>query len=210
MQLYKISFTTTPKVYIGITSKTAKLRLCQHKYNKLNTAISKAIKKHGNPMLTVLAECNSWELLCLAEQEAIEKFNSKSPNGYNLTDGGEGNHGRMHTEYAKKIISIKGKNRFKKEDELLKNSERMKHYCSLPGIKERMSNSAKISHKKNPMLAFNQSNKIKEYFKNNIDKEIERALKIKKYWSFPENKIKQKLWQQTGWAIKKGIASKIN
>lgn len=90
MKLYKISFPTTEKVYIGITSVSVATRFKAHCHQKSKTAISLAIRKYGNAVLTVLAECDDWELLCLAEQEAIEKFNSRAPNGYNLTDGGEG------------------------------------------------------------------------------------------------------------------------
>lgn len=203
MQLYKISFITTPKVYIGITKQSINQRLSQHRCKNLNTAISRAIRKHGDPIVTVIAECDDWELLCLAEQEAIEKFNSLSPNGYNLTYGGEGFLGVRHTEKSKKIISEKGKNRFKNEIELNLNSLRMKKYTNSPGIRERMSNSAKIAHKNNPNLAKNQSIKIKEYFKNNKEKEIIRASKIKNYWSNPLNRTRQMVAQATGWAKSK-------
>jgi len=91
MQLYKISFTTTPKVYIGITSKTAEIRFKEHCIAPKNKVISRAIRRHcvDNTILSILAECDDWELLCLCEVEAIEKYNSKHPNGYNLTDGKE-------------------------------------------------------------------------------------------------------------------------
>lgn len=93
MQLYQLSFPGGKK-YIGITSKTAKERFnahCRYSYKKMG-ACQSAIKKYGkeNVIITVLGECDDWELLCLAEMEAIEKYNTIAPNGYNLTLGGEG------------------------------------------------------------------------------------------------------------------------
>lgn len=135
MQLYKISFKTTNKCYIGITSRTADIRFKEHK-NKFNkTVIAKAIRKHGvkNTMLTVLGDFDDWEFLCLAEQEAIEKYNSKAPNGYNITDGGEGVLGHEHTEESKNKMSIKHKERFINNPELREErSNRFKEYYSDP------------------------------------------------------------------------------
>ena len=92
MQLYKLDFPNS-KSYIGITTKTAQDRLNQHcRPSQNKNTCQKAIHKYGkeNVVLTVLATVDNWELLCLAEIEAIEKFNTFFPNGYNLTLGGEG------------------------------------------------------------------------------------------------------------------------
>lgn len=110
MYLYKISFPEhlTTKCYIGITSQTLKNRFKGHCRLSSDSLISRAIKKHGknNAIMSVIAECDNWELLCLAEVEAIEKFNSFSPNGYNLTLGGEGLNGHVFSESHKKRISL--------------------------------------------------------------------------------------------------------
>jgi group I intron endonuclease len=108
MQLYKISFTTTPKIYIGITNKTIQKRLVAHiKKSRTGStlAIHNAIRKHGNPIINVISECDDWELLCLAEQEAIEKFNTKVPNGYNIASGGSGTVGVKMSESEKVVKS---------------------------------------------------------------------------------------------------------
>jgi len=109
MDLYKLSF-PNGKLYIGITSKTARQRFKEH-CNNTKYPVNHAIKKYGkeNVKLTVLATVDNWELLYLAEQEAIEKFNTKSPNGYNLTDGGIGVLGRKHSEESKKKMSESSK-----------------------------------------------------------------------------------------------------
>ncbi len=120
MQLYKISFTTTNKVYIGISSVCAKRRLSAHIHENKGSLISKAIKKHGAPILTIIGECDDWELLCLAEQEAISKFNSITPHGYNLTQGGEGSIGITQSNETRLKRSNALKGRIKSEDEKLK------------------------------------------------------------------------------------------
>jgi group I intron endonuclease len=92
MQLYSLKF-PNGKMYIGITSKTAEKRFVRHCAPSENkNPCQNAIHKYGkeNITISVLGECDDWELLCLAEMEAIEKFNTFKPNGYNLTLGGEG------------------------------------------------------------------------------------------------------------------------
>ena len=111
MQLYKLDF-PNGKSYIGITSKTAQERFIGHcnPAQKQNLC-QKAIHKYGkeNVIINVLAECDNWELLCIAEQEAIEKFNTITPNGYNLTLGGEGTYGLKWSEESKSKLSEIGK-----------------------------------------------------------------------------------------------------
>ena len=92
MQLYCLTFPNGKK-YIGITSKTAQERFKEHCKTSYKRGICQhAIHKYGkeNVVLTVLATVDNWELLNLAEQEAIEKFNTFRPNGYNMTLGGDG------------------------------------------------------------------------------------------------------------------------
>lgn len=93
MQLYKLDF-PNGKCYIGITSRTAKKRFEEHcRASQNKSPVQKAIHKYGtnNVVLTVLATIDNWELLCLAEMEAIKKYDTfNRQNGYNLTLGGEG------------------------------------------------------------------------------------------------------------------------
>jgi hypothetical protein len=120
MQLYQLSFPNGKK-YIGITSKTAQERFKEH-CNPANNknACQNAIVKYGkeNVVITVLSTVDNWELLCLAEIEAIEKFNSHiSKNGYNLTIGGEGN----------SRIYIFGKEREDRDRQVAKENKRKKY-----------------------------------------------------------------------------------
>jgi group I intron endonuclease len=107
MQLYQLLFPNGKK-YIGITSKTAEERFKTHCVSHKKYPVALAVKKYGkeNIVLTVLATVDSWELLCLAEIEAIEKINTKAPNGYNLTNGGDGIIGLAVTEERKEKMRI--------------------------------------------------------------------------------------------------------
>ncbi|MGZ8926908.1 MAG: GIY-YIG nuclease family protein [Methylobacter sp.] len=111
MQLYKISFTSTDKVYIGISKISAEYRFKKHCRLSTQTVIAKAIRKHEGVTVTILAECDDWGELCKMERAAIIEHNSKAPNGYNRSDGGE------HSASGV-VISTEAR---KKQSELLKN-----------------------------------------------------------------------------------------
>lgn len=115
MQLYKISFPPqlTEKAYIGISSKGAVRRLQQHIGSKKDYPIVQAIRKYGaeNVILEVLGDYDDFDSLYLAEQEAIKQYGTKSPNGYNLTDGGKGVYGLPASKERKRKISEANKGR---------------------------------------------------------------------------------------------------
>lgn len=93
--LYKISF-PNGKIYIGITSKSLRNRIQSHVTlalgnGKRKNLVHHAIKKFNGEIKAVeLLFCGNFELLKLLEVKAIAHYNSKSPFGYNLSDGGEG------------------------------------------------------------------------------------------------------------------------
>lgn len=105
--LYRITSQINGKAYIGIT-KDASRRLNEH----LNTNVKgskllkNAIRKHGreNFLAEVLVVCSSQEYIQQLEKKAVALFNTKTPHGYNLTDGGEGIAGYSHTTEAKEKI----------------------------------------------------------------------------------------------------------
>ena len=92
--IYKITCLISGKSYVGKTKRKLEKRICEHKCNdsKGTSAIEVAIQKYGwegNFSYEVLEVCpieqlNEREIFWIAE------LNSKSPHGYNLTDGGEG------------------------------------------------------------------------------------------------------------------------
>ena len=76
--------------YVGQTRQPLKKRMYQHA--KANSYIGNAIRHYGwkNFTVEVIEECETLEQLNEREKFWIAYFNCKHPNGYNLTDGGDG------------------------------------------------------------------------------------------------------------------------
>ncbi len=92
--------------YVGKTTKKLRLRLYQHR-NLNNTYIDRSIQKYGweNFSVEILEECETPEQLNEREIFWIKFLDTKRPNGYNLTDGGDGNHGYIVSEKTRKLRS---------------------------------------------------------------------------------------------------------
>jgi hypothetical protein len=100
-ELYKIDF-PSGRSYIGITNYTAAERLRQHERCATvgdGHLLHRAMRKHvgAYSMKVLVSGSFDRELLALVEQEAIDKFRTKAPHGYNLTDGGDGVFGLVRT-----------------------------------------------------------------------------------------------------------------
>ena len=98
--IYKITNLVNCKKYIGQTSKHyVNDRWCQHKNyaknNKRKGYLYNAMRKYGieNFEFKVILHDIPIEQLNFYEQLWISKLKTKTPNGYNLTDGGEGTRG---------------------------------------------------------------------------------------------------------------------
>lgn len=107
--VYKRTNLVNGKQYIGQTIDFEK-RNNAWLYKKIyaGEAINNARKKYGtnNFKTEILKECSTQEELNEWEIYYIKAFNTVSPNGYNLTDGGEG---RLHskiTEETRKKMSL--------------------------------------------------------------------------------------------------------
>jgi len=114
--IYKISFKSCNKVYIGLTNNF-KSRKNEHirglKNNKhFNTHLQRAFLKYGeeNFQIELIEECDEL-LLNEKEKKYIIEFDSFN-NGYNLTTGGER---FLFSEDVKKKISEKHKGKIVKE-----------------------------------------------------------------------------------------------
>ena len=111
--IYKITNTVSGKAYIGQTIHDAvKSRIYRHLngHSRGSQLVKRAIKKYGKDAFTyeILHDGIIPEFLDTLEIEAIEKFNTVAPNGYNLTTGGGG--GSPSEETRRKISkSLKGK-----------------------------------------------------------------------------------------------------
>jgi hypothetical protein len=92
MIIYKLTNKITGKQYIGQTVKSMAQRWRIHCSPTSGcTYLSHAINKYGqeNFLIEIVEHCNSLDELNKKEQDYIKLFNTLSPNGYNLTTGGE-------------------------------------------------------------------------------------------------------------------------
>jgi group I intron endonuclease len=127
--IYKITNTINNKCYIGETIKdNPNSRWLSHKSNikckRGCPLLMKAFEKYGEDAFKfeVLIICFDEDVFNF-EKEYIKKYNSLSPNGYNVAEGGKSGRnflGKKHSEETKKIISQKSK-----------------EYNSREGVKER-------------------------------------------------------------------------
>ena len=110
--IYQIHCKITDKLYVGLTSKGLHQRWTMHNYmKKSNYAIHNAINKYGKDAFTLrILKSNLTKKEAVHwEKYFIAKKNTLSPNGYNLTKGGDGVSGCEETNQK---IGIKNKKRF--------------------------------------------------------------------------------------------------
>jgi group I intron endonuclease len=111
MVVYLITNKINGKKYVGWTSKSLEVRWKQHSYQHSGClALLRAINKHGVENFTteILFTVPTKELAIRLEIEYIEKYKTISPNGYNLTSGGEGVAGDCEEVRRKKSLANMG------------------------------------------------------------------------------------------------------
>jgi group I intron endonuclease len=118
------------KLYVGKT--TYDFEFYKHGYeivaasNKPTTRVFiKALRKYGFAAFewSILAEDDDNEWLCLMEQKWIKRLGTKVPNGYNHTDGGEGNIGWNPSDETRSRMSKSAKGKVLTEDHRRRMSE---------------------------------------------------------------------------------------
>ncbi len=139
MVIYLLTDTTNGKQYVGQTTKTLGERLTQHRSGDL--LVDRALNAHGweNVKVEILEECETYDELNRLEQEWIDVLETKSPNGYNLTDGGMGGPGHKLSKEAKQRISRKNKGRKHSEATLKKISKAVTKAMQDPELRQRLS-----------------------------------------------------------------------
>ena len=156
--IYLITDTTNGKLYVGQTIHTAEKRFKEHFYE--DTYIGNAMRAHGieNFTVEVIAVCESREELDACEIAKIAEYDCMAPNGYNLTEGGEGGshceetveriraainaYYEEHPE-ARDRISAEQKARFSDPEEIAKAAERTRKSFENPEVVEKHATSQK-------------------------------------------------------------------
>jgi group I intron endonuclease len=188
--IYKITNIISKKCYIGETKKNnPQLRWNEHK-RKIEQgigcpALQDAVKKYGieNFKYEILIICFDEDRYKL-EMEYIKKYNCISPNGYNLTKGGEGGgfYCKKHNQETIDKISKKMKQKYIDNPELkIQLSIKQKEVMNAPEIKLKIKEGLKNSEKWNiiknnkktqsKLHTQDEKNKLKQiisnYFNNN-------------------------------------------
>jgi len=191
--IYRILNKITKKCYIGETKcLNVTRRWNQHKKTIENDkgccpALRDSVKKHGieNFEFTVLIICFDEDRFKY-ETEYIKKYNSVIPNGYNITNGGEGGggfKGKKHTEEVKNKIKNTLKQKYVDNPELKKQlSERNKLLLNNPEVKNKMKKKKKCV-----------KTRVKTRAPQTDDVKIKISEGLKKYHNVKhaQNKIKQ-------------------
>ena len=101
MIIYKITNLINNKIYIGQTIRSLEVRIKAHTHAK--SYIGKALRKYGleNFKIEVIDTASSADDLNSKEKYWIETYNTISPSGYNLKEGGV--QGRLSKESIEKI-----------------------------------------------------------------------------------------------------------
>lgn len=174
--IYKIDF-PNGKHYIGITTTSLEQRKREHKYcgkNGDTKCLYKALRKYEMVDTFELVEidtADTLEELCEKEIRYIQDYKSyyMDGNGYNMTLGGEGNHGYVYTEEVKQ-----------------KMSEMCKKYWENPEAGKEHSEKRKKYFENNPEARKEHSERLKQYYENNPEAIKKASEKSKKQWENPE------------------------
>lgn len=128
MVVYLVTNKINGKQYVGQTTKKLNLRWNEHTSNQSQSVLHKAIRKYGKDAFLVetLHCCDTKEEMDFVEIFYISFLNTKAPNGYNLTDGGEGRSGYSLSEDAKKRISEKNSGKIMSAEQRLQISKHHK------------------------------------------------------------------------------------
>jgi group I intron endonuclease len=110
MIIYKATNKINSKIYVGQTTKKIEERMKSH-LKKCKTIFSKAINKHGfeNFIFEIIDNATNKDELDEKEIYWIKELNSLTPNGYNISSGGQGK-SKVCNDYVKELISLGLKN----------------------------------------------------------------------------------------------------
>ena len=110
MLIYLITNKINGKQYVGQTSKSLDARWKDHVQIRFRPSCSylhSAIDKYGpdNFLVEILVTVQTKEEMNFYERALIKALGTKAPDGYNLTDGGDGGAGYVFTDEQRRKVS---------------------------------------------------------------------------------------------------------
>jgi group I intron endonuclease len=141
MIVYLITNKKNNKQYVGQTVQKLKQRWDKHNVGSGCPVMSRALHKYGreNFVIEQLHACESKEEMDFVETFYIALLGTKTPSGYNLTDGGEGALGFKMPESAKEKLRKKATGRLVSEETRRKMSEARKGFVFSEESKRKLS-----------------------------------------------------------------------
>lgn len=135
---YLITNTINGKQYVGVTLKTLEKRWAAHvrasRRENATIYLHRAIRKYGveNFCYRLIATASNKKSLLRLETALIEKYNTLTPNGYNLTKGGRGSLGFKFTPEQKEKLRLRPKRTLSMETRIkISLGNKGKHYHSV-------------------------------------------------------------------------------
>ena len=191
-RIYIISNDVNEKLYIGKTTKSIEKRFKQHA--RTDSAIGSAMRKYGieHFQIGVIENCYTSEQLNACEVFWIAMLNTKVPNGYNLTDGGDGTV-NLSEESRVKISAAQlgnkhgvgnksntGRKLPAEQCEKMSASRKI-FYAEHPELVEQIGATLKALYEEHPEKAEQISEKLKAYLENNPEALQQRIETLRAY-----------------------------
>lgn len=200
--IYKILF-PNEKHYIGLTSRSLEDRQKEHKLavksGNYNNLVYRALTKYemvDNFELVEIDTADTLEELREKEIRYIQEYDSyyMGGNGYNMTLGGEGTNGYIHTEEAKEKMSKIQKERLKNPEERERLSKSQTERLKDPELRQRLSDKTREHFKNNPAARQSHREKALARFQNpeELQKHSEMQKKIQNRVDVKQKKGKYK------------------
>ena len=177
-KIYLITNLLNLKQYVGVTKFSLEERFLQH--TKRGFFLTEAIQKYGEQKFSIelIEEFKTPEQSYELEIFYIKEYNTKAPNGYNLTDGGDGIFGWQPTDeyrqecsertkqlHKNKKIGMYGKNHTEKTKEKMSQSAKGNQNCLGRILSEETKLKISASHK-GKILSDSTKDKISENHHN--------------------------------------------
>jgi group I intron endonuclease len=191
--IYKIVF-PNGKHYIGLTTTSLEQRQKQHRTRAKSgdtKCLYNALRKYGMEDTFELIEidtADTIEELCEKEKKCIIEYNSyyMNRNGYNMTHGGEGTTGYVHTEEQREEQSKISKLQWENPEARQKMSEIIKKHFENPEARQQCSEAQKKRYENPEEIQKNRESQIKRF--ENPEARQKNSESQKKRYENPEQR----------------------